>query len=192
MPPLAKRFAAQLLVDIIVWKPSRFSANQMAARAEHRRSGFSLMPFRVLGIVESSRVRGSKHPLARLLGEGGRGGEARGIRRKLCDASTPWPTQRSLSRYWQTALPRHPPTLFWTCYVEYSAVPLARKIFFRLLRIDERKIRHVARESRYLLCNLRKVEAIPALPEFWWHMEGFEINRHSGPITCKKILYAKR
>lgn len=75
MPPLAKRFEAQLLVDIIVWKPSRFSANQMAARAEHRRSGFSLMPFRVLSIVESSRVRGCKHPLARLLGEGGVGRE---------------------------------------------------------------------------------------------------------------------
>lgn len=45
-------------------------------------------------------------------------------------------------------------------------VPLARKIFFRLPPIDERKIRHVARENRYLLCNLRKVEAIPALPEF--------------------------
>lgn len=78
------------------------------------------------------------------------------------------------SRYWQTALPRHPPTLFRTCYVEYS---VARKIFFRLPRIDGPRIRHVARESRYLLCNLRKVEAIPPFPEFWWHMGGLGINR---------------
>lgn len=85
-------------------------------------------------------------------------------------------TKVSLSRYWQTALPRHPrpsfpshpplasssstpsppSTPFWTCYVEYSTVSPDRKIFFRPRAIDEGKIRHVARESRYLLCNLCK------------------------------------
>lgn len=70
MPPLAKRFAAQLLVDIIVWKPSRFSANQMAARAEHRRSGFSLMP---LSSSQYSRKQSSERLRASLGEVAGRG-----------------------------------------------------------------------------------------------------------------------
>lgn len=117
--------------------------------------------------------------------EGWSEGRERAMRCLDALAHTKLSPSLSPSRYWQTALPRHPPTLFRTCYVEYS---VARKIFFRLPRIDERKIRHVARESRYLLCNLRKVEAIPPLPEFWWHMGGFGINRFGIPRQrrCKR------
>lgn len=122
---------------------------------------------------EGSRVRACSHPLAR----GCRGDrDVRGaFGAKLCDASTPrtFGPHKGLSlalladRFTASPpaslpppfLPRlflSPPTPFWTCYVEYSTVSLDRKIFFRPRAIDEGKIRHVARESRYLLCNLRE------------------------------------
>lgn len=137
------------------------------------RSAFSLMPFRAFAMLER---RQSSESLQPSLGRGYRGDRRRKGRsersyampRRLVPSAH---TKVSLSRYWQTALPRHPspssslltytPTPFWTCYVEYSIVSPDRKIFFRPPLVDEGKIRHVARESRYLLCNLCKVGAIP-------------------------------
>lgn len=162
---------AQLLVDIIVWKPSRFSAESNGGAEHGRFQLFLWCPFE----LEAAECGGG----------GWSEGRERAMRCLDALAHTKLSPSLSPSRYWQTALPRHPPTLFRTCYVEYS---VARKIFFRLPRIDERKIRHVARESRYLLCNLRKVEAIPPFPEFWWHMGGFGINRFGIPRQrrCKR------
>lgn len=147
---------------------------QIKWRLWRGRSAFSLMPFRAFAMLKR---RQSSESLQPSLGRGYRGDRRRKgtFRAKLCDASTPrtfGPHKGlSLSRYWQTALPRHPspssslltytPTPFWTCYVEYSIVSPDRKIFFRPPLVDEGKIRHVARESRYLLCNLCKVGAIP-------------------------------
>lgn len=116
-------------------------------------SAFSLMPFRV---GASSRAR-----------EG----------RKLCDASTPWPAQTSLFRARVIGRPLYHVTL--QHYSERVTPNIPQDFSFAFLGVDERKIRHVARETRYLLCNLRKVEAIPPFLEFWWHMEGLQINRFS-------------
>lgn len=114
-------------------------------------SAFSLMPFRA-----TERAR-----------EGG--GKAVRCLDALARTNLP-PRPLSRARYWQTALPRHPPTLFRTCYAEYSA-----RFFFRLPR--PRRTKDPSRCSWNpisFLCNLRKVEAIPPFPEFWWHMEGLE------------------
>lgn len=146
---------------------------QIKWRLWHGRSTFSLMPFRAFAMLERRQSSENVQPslgdgLARRSRRKGRSKRCYAMPRRLVPSAH---TKVSLSRYWQTALPRHPPPSLPLPTPRHrsgrvtSNIPPYRRIArfsFALLRsIDEGKIRHVARESRYLLCNLCKVWAIP-------------------------------